>query len=656
MGFETLDNAINEGSALERLTEAEVAFTDEQLNDMAAVKLVVQDAVIAEQYLSTKGLPDQWSADDDIYRAYVKSRKWPGTDIPRANLGMPIVLEAIDNHLLPAIFMAFFSDTQPFYLESKGRTTQDTARAMAIVLNWALKESGFKEEIRCMLKSILLYGFGVAKWGWKSYTTNKKVYKYADSTDEKSPKQVISELEEEECNRPIFEKISLRHVLADPGCNRQDIRCGRQVLFQGFITADDLDDLRDTEGYKNIPTREELVKILTAMAEPTTNSLAASQSQNRNFSLQAEKPEVATSADPLSQPLELLERWDGRYVTTVLQRKLCIRNEDHELGANPFLSCAFIDVEDSMYGYGVAKLLSGEQRFQQGVVNSWIDNLAMILNPAFQIQKGLGNSRQNINLSPGLVINENGEMKPLSLPSNSSEALNAIQVSEARANRRVGADGGANLPTQALRTAEGVQAFSQSLNTKLEYFIEQFANLVFIPALEAFADLCKNKLQPNQINKILTEAQGKAFEGNLLDLYNGTYSFDVLVSTKLAARKASAQLLPALLQLFEAVPVHDSLSAQNKKVDFAELISSTTELGGLPLEKIIVEMTPEDQKRAQMQNAGAPQVLNAQQLLAQKHAYDLENIEQTGMARAGVAIVKHSLQESATEQIPGQGH
>lgn len=657
-GFEQLDGAIDQGIAQEPLVVTEVAFSDEELADQAAMKLVVQDAIAAETYLNTKNLPTEWDNTDDLYKAYVKPKTWANTDVRRAALGMPIVMEVIDNHLLPAIHMSFFSDKQPFYLEAKGKTPTEAARAMAKVLNWALKKADFKEEMRLVEKSVLQYGFGVAKWGWKTETLKKKTYKYVEKPDPKDSTKTIKSVTADEtpveCSYPTFEWVGLRNILIDPTCNRQDIRKARWVIFQTFITADDLDQLRDVEGYKNIPTREELVEILTRKDEPTTNSLKAEQ-HNRYHEHQAERPEVQTSADPLLQPLEVLERWDGERVTVVVQRKLIIRNEEHGLGRLSFLSSAFTDVLNSMYGFGVGKLLGNEQRFQQGVINSWIDSLALILNPAFQLQKGLGNSRQNISLSPGQVVNENGELKPLPVPSITTEAMNAVQNSEARANRRVGAIGGDNIPTQALRTAQGVQAFTSNLTQKLEYFIETFSDLVFIPALEAFCDMLKCKLQPDEIQQILTEEDGKAFEGNLLDLYNGDYSFDVLVSTKLAKRQAAATLLPALFQLFTAAPVHDSLAARGKAIDFDYVLSEALELAGWNLDRVVVDMTPEEIQRSMMQNSGeAMRAQGAAALLAQKHEYDLENIEQTGLARAGVAVVRDALKQGhASEAVPG---
>jgi hypothetical protein len=196
------------------------------------------------------------------------------------------------------------------------------------------------------------------------------------------------------------------------------------------------------------------------------------------------------------------------------------------------------------------------------------------------MQKGLGAGTQSIKVSLGKVITESGELKPLSAVSVTTEALNAVATSEARANRRVGANGGSDMPTQALRTAEGVQAFSTSVVEKLQYFIEIFTELVFVPVLEAFLELCADYLTPKQINEILSERDGKEYSGDILDVYNASCDIKVLASSKLAAKKAAIQLIPMLVQMLQSDAVQDSLVIQGKKFNYAELLEETVKLMG----------------------------------------------------------------------------
>lgn len=657
-GFESLPGAENAAVATAEVRASEVAFSGNPWSDETALKVVIQDVQIAEAFRQSKRQSIQWENADVLFRGTVKSQPWPGTDVPMSNLSMPVVLETVEK-LMPAVFMAFFSDRQPFLLIPLGKTTGPEARVQEKLLMWAIKLSNFKEEIRLCLKSWLLYGFCSARWGWKTATKNKKTYSRVAGPDGK-PGRVQKTDTPYEISHPTFEHLELRSVLFDPALRQPDCRRGRWVAAQIFTTGYGLDELRKDPTYQNIPSQAALAEILSRRNEPTVDSLQSSKSPSSR-DLQAMPETQVSSADPLAQKLELLEYETEGRIITVLQRMIVIRNEPNEFGKKTFLSSAFIDVPGSMYGFGVAKLLAGDQKFQVGVANAWINSLALLLNPAFHLKKGTGPGVQNIKISPGKLINEAGELTPLTVPSVTKEALEAIAASENRASRRVGANGGDNVPTQALRTAEGVNSFNQGIVDKLQYAIEMFAEAVYIPALEAFLDVCKDNLQPDDIQNILSEEDGKTYVGDILGVYNGSCQVQVLSSTKLASRRAAAQLLPLLLQLVGQQPFQDALTAQNKKFDFEELIAQALDLTGWDSGALIVPASPQEVQQAMamtmQKSAGAEQakVQGAAQLQDQAHKNKLEEIDATGMERAGVLVVKHALAESsaqATDVIP----
>lgn len=635
-GFEALEQAIDPGVALAPMQPEDVAFYDEALEDEHALGLVLNDVNSAEAYLQSKGFIAAMDNADDLVRAYVKIRPWPGTDIPRSHLGMPVVLEAIEK-IMPPLFLSLFGNSkQPFLIEPTGKTKPEAARARGKVLAWATKQCGFKEEMRRTLKTALTYGFTIGMWGWESKERRIKKYTRAeDGSDAVVRKEEIIYI-----SQPTYECADLRTILVDPTCNTQDVRKSAKFLIkQVFITANDLDDLRDDECFKNVPTRDELALILALHNEPTEDSLAASKA-SAIHELQAQPESQKSSFDPLQQPLELLEYWTNDRVITVLQRKIVIRNEENEFGKLPFVSCAFIDVLNSARGFGIAKLLGGEQKFQQGVANSWIDSLSLILNPVYQLLKGVGSGTQQIKVSPGKVVNEQGELKPLVTPSITTEAMNAIEGSEERANRRVGANGGSGMPSQAMRTAEGVQSIGGDVVQKLQYFLEIFSELVFVPVLEAFVELCNDHLTPKQINDILSETDGKAYEGDVMEVYNATCSIDVLTGTKLTAKQAAAQLVPLIINLVQTEAVQDSFTAQGKKFNYEELFEQTLDLMGWDIGSLIVDMTPEDQQRAMMMNEAASRAMAATQIENQKHANDLDSIDAKAAAQAQVGVIK----------------
>jgi hypothetical protein len=635
MGLELLKTALDEGQAQAPFLAEEI--TPEQLSDETALKLVVQDAQMAERYVNSKALPNEWNNIDDLYRAWVPTETWPGTNVPRASLSMPLILEAIEN-MLSQVHMAFFSDAKPFAMDPAGKTKPEAARAFGKVLLWSLKMSGAREEFRKVLKSAFLYGQCVGKWGWQISTHQKATYKKdADGS-------VKKHVQDHEISRPTFEFVELRNILVDPSLRNHDIRNARYVIHQSFVTADDLEDLT-ASGYTNVPTRAQLADILASQGESTDDSMGGNKVDTQR-AYQAEGQDKQFSANPLNQPLEILEYTTRDSVITVLQRKIVIRNEENEFGRINYVSCAFIDVLGAWFGFGVARLLGGEQQLQAGVANRWIDALDLAMNPMWHRKKGVGANSQNINAAPGKVVNDDGELTPIKPNVESAEALQAISTSEARANRRVGANFGQEMPTQAMRTAEGVNSFTAGVQVRLQYFIENFASLVFIPVLEAFVQLAKDNLQPEQINVILSDEDGKEYEADVMDLYNGSYALEVLSSTKLAARRALAAMANQLTQMFTAEPVQNALLAQGKKVNFSEFVQQLIDMTGWPAEGLIVDATPEDIQRAMQMN---PAVIAAQakgQQLDQEHNNDMELEEAKGTARAGVSVVKHILDAS----------
>jgi hypothetical protein len=639
MGFENLEQAVDQSVALAPITPETAKFSDEQLDDAAAVGLVINDASLAERFVNSKALPQEWDSIDNAYRAVVAPQKWPGSEKLRAHLGMPLILEVIES-MLPQIFLGFFSDKQPFSLTGKGTTTAKSARAIAKVVQWAIKKSGFKEEIRKALKSCLQYGMGIGKYGWKHDIDRRKKY----SKDEAG--NVVSETEEVDCSTPTFEFIDLRNILVDSALRNHDIRNAKFVIIQKFVTANDLDELRDDPTYKNVPSREQLKMILATKSEPGVDSIAGTKVSTFRQN-QAERQDMETSVDPMEQPLEILERWTEDRVIVTLQRKICLRNDENEFDELPFRSCAFVDVLNAFFGLGIGSLLKGEQSLQVGVVNKWLDSLDLTLSPSFHRKKGVGPSAQNIGVSPGKVVNDDGELAPLQVQSVTAEALQAIQISESRGRRRVGANFGPDMPTQAMRTAEGVNEFTAGIQVRTQYFIELFAEMVYVPTLEAFISVCKDNLSPKQIDEILTEEEGQAFDDDHLAIYNGSYSVEVLSSTKLASKRAMVSLVPTLMQLFSAAPIQNGLVVQGKKLDMAEFMEQVIDLAGWDSPGLIVPMTPDDMNRAMSMNPAVQRTQGDLMLQNAKHKDDMELESAKGDVRGGIQVVKHVLDQSA---------
>jgi len=635
-GFEYLDQAADLGKALAPLLPEEVKTEDELWSDDVALGIVIADVDAGIAYEQAKNFTTNMEVADDLIRQYVRVRPWPNSDKPRSALGVPVVVEAIEK-IMPAIHLSIWgSGKDPFLVTPEGNTTPEAARAWQSLLRWAVRTSDLKENMRLAMKNALTYGFTVGSWGWEVDEYKPEKYKLSD--DGQSVRR-DEDVDVEIIPKPTFEAVNLRNVVIDPTCATQDVRKGRFVAKRITLTGYELLELAEDETYKNIPTAEELTTILAFKQEPTLDSMSALRgNQTREF--QAQQDAIPVSKDPLAQSLELVEYWTKDRVVTVLQRKIVIRNEKNEFGKIPFVSCAFIDILNSAFGWGVAKLLAGEQRLQQGVLNTWIDSLALTLNPTFQMVKGMGAGNQNISIAPGKVISMEAEMKPLVSPSVAAEAMQAIEASEERANRRVAANGGSNVPTQALRTGTGVQSFNSDITQRLQYFVEIFLELVFIPTLESFLTLCKRKLTPKQVHAILSEQNGQTYQGAVLDIYNADTAIEILSGVKLTTRQAAVQLAPMVMNMLQSEAVHDALLVRGETFDVSEFLTEVFELQGWDVDSFIVKATPEDMQRAQQLNPAAIKAQSDQQLEQQKHANDIDLVDAKASTQAEIAVMK----------------
>jgi len=111
-GFIDLKQAQSYGDRARSDYRAEVLG---EISDATALKIVTQDVQLAESYILEKRQPQAWENADNLYRALVTPKSWPGTDVPMSNLSMPVVLEGVEK-IMPVIFSALFSDKTPFLL------------------------------------------------------------------------------------------------------------------------------------------------------------------------------------------------------------------------------------------------------------------------------------------------------------------------------------------------------------------------------------------------------------------------------------------------------------------------------------------------------------------------------------------------------------
>lgn len=636
--------------------------------DDPAARLVVQDCIRAEGAEMTKAFILGWTTASLLYQSPYSPSYWEGTNVPAASVPFFTVATAV-NSLTPQILNGLFYDDPPFLIQERPGTTSQAARAIGALLAYQLEDINFREELRLGTTNAALYGTEIFKWGWENYTRERKIYKRKNpSITQKSsvpgqqPIQIDDDeieetVETETIDRPCFEHIvDLKHVLVDPGLNVPDIRKAKYVIHRNYMTWKQLERLRDRPGF-DIPTEKKLLEMLLppvkeeAEAGPAENSDAGAL-----WDARAEPRFNDTSANPLEDPLEVLERWDNETYTVILQKKIVLCNDKNPYGKIPFLSINWWDVPSAFWGLGLGRTIGSEQRLQQGITNIWLDQATLNLNGVYVRVRGKNVPTQNIRIAPGKIIDveDKDGFKPLERQPAVPEAQQHIILSQSRAEQVSGANEAASQGiagnsghSNLARSSAGAQLIASGASNRLSDFVEKLSNQIIIPFLYEVYEMDRAMLPVSQMRYILDDELEHEFiksGGDIVDLLNARVKFSILAGAKMQARRNMAQALPLMTQYLMNPETSQALAVQKKKIDVLEITHMQFEASDWKNYKdVIIDMTPEDEARWQAtQPAAAVQAKTAaaSQMQETKFQQQQQLADQQNEARAARDILR----------------
>ena len=649
-------------------TEVKQAIATGQWSDDEVLKIIVQDSIRAENFEQTKQWVAMWPTASALYQSPYMARYWEGTQTERANVPFFTVATMVRS-LVPQIINGLFYEDPPFMFRPRPRTSQNAARAAAAVLAYELEDIGFRRELELGCNNAVLFGTSIWKWGWECFKTERKRYvrKSAPVTIPSAvpggkpvetyplDEEIEEEVEEVWVDRPIFEHITnLRHVLVDPGLLVPDIRKAKYIVHRMYVTFKDLQKLRERPGF-NIPTDDVIIQWFLPPKEEAVAAPSEVTVRNPLWDLRAEPRYVETTIDPMSQPLELLERWDGEHYQVALQKKLVICNDKNPYGVIPFLSVNWWDVPEAFWGMGLGKTVGYEQRLQQGVTNAWLDGIALNLNGIYVRVKGKGPPTQSIRVSPGKVleVDEKDTFSPLDRLPAVPEAGMALQNSEARAERVSGAN---ELTVQGAlgqgrssitRTKTGVDALQSGSGTRIQEFVDKIADAVIIPFLKAAHEMNAALMPMQTLKSILTDELQLDYAADPIEILNARLRFSISAGSRLQAKRTMAQALPLLTNTLFQPQVIQALAIEGKKLNIDELLKMWWEVSDWRnFRDVVVKMTPQDQQRWMQAQAGgkaAAQVKGKMALQQQQYLQKKDLIDQTDYGRAGRDVIRAAL-------------
>jgi hypothetical protein len=661
-----------------------------QFNDRDAVKLVVDDASTADNFINVNQWASGWTLSDILIQSPSSESAFDGGSVTRASVSKFMLSNHI-SAIVPKIMGGLFYEDPPFLLRPRPETTQDVVRAKTALFTSQLEFMGFQEEAERALFQMSLLGTCILKWGWAEYEkTIKRYVRKGDKTrvdrgPETTPAYVDNpdsddftvEYETKLVSHPWLKYTDIRTVLVDPGTRVGDIRKANWVIYRDYATYQDLERLRGVAGYEipDEPTLKRLFFSSQGSASPDNISMTITQGM-MGYLQHAMPRSYKTSADPLKTPMEILERWDNERIIVVLSfggHNILIRNEANPYGKIPFLSANWRDLPDSFYGQGLGILIGSEQLVEQGVTNLALDLLAYGLQPTAVRKKGFQVPTQDIEWSAGGIIDVEEDVdkafKFLTMPPVPSEAWQAIAAAKSSGAETSGANeqvvqgaGSAGIKTTGMRSATGASAVIAANASRLDGPTSRFVNQVFEPWLYMMDELNSDLLPTKVLHQILGDELGQVYMKNKVDhieFRSAKIEYEVLAGAKLGAKKEMAQALPMIIQLLNNPTFVQNCNDAGWEFDAPAIFKAFVDAAGWKFsQNFLKQMTPE---RAAEHKANSPAALQAKQLQAQQQmatqkfeaAEKLEDQKQLGKA-AGEQLrlaTEHSLAAESGQPV-----
>lgn len=644
-----------------------------EFKEDAALSLVVNDADRAEAWVSDKQWSLWWREVDVLYQSPRKVATFEGTTVTRSNVSRFKIAQHIWS-ILPNLIRGLFYMDPPFELRPRPGTSQDTVRAKKAVFSSLLDQIGFRQEIMRGLFSMLLFGTGIWKYGWLSDSKTKHKYVRKHSaprvvlpllgtrsvpTDGSDDFKLVTY--QEEVERPFFEAVDIRHVLVDPGCRVGDIRKAKYVIHKMYLTLEDLQRLRKSEGY-DIPEDDVLEPWFYGPGPEETVGVGPLESFGQGIAgiQHAARRDEETTLDPAQRTLEVLERWDNDRVITVLNRKLTIRNEENPVGQIPFLSSNFFLIPDAFWGIGIGHIVGQEQRVEQGVVNAALDMLSFTLNPQYVRSRGANVPTQPIRQRLGGIIDADGDITKafalLETPRVPPEAWTAIQQSQAAGEAASGANEllvQGSMPstgrTSMGRTATGAGNMASASATRMDGPLTMFIDQVFDPWIEIMDQLVNQNMPVKILRKIVgEEIDSSDFVFDPSDYLNANLKYEILAGAHLSAKRAMAQSIPLIIQVLENQELLSQLQQTGKTVDVAELFKMLMEVSEWRnAQTLIRQLTPEEQQSMQQQNPAMQQLQGKMALNKQQAGFKEAQLDQETMGRAAREVLRQVFEKQS---------
>lgn len=609
--------------------DEEFVAPEGEWSDSHAREVVKRDFAFAENYLSQNHY-QRWNNADRIYLAWTEQKYWEGTKVPRACPSVFTAFTEVES-LLPIYMATVFSDDPWAEAVPRSGTKPEQARLARDFILSQFRDAGGKQAFKRAAKSGLIYGNGILELGWESFTRKRTRYQRTWKPEIKTTflpmigkgrvptgnwiAKVTEKEVEEQVNRPFIRYISLRDFYVDPNCQSPNVQDARYVIKRCWMTVDELDALRDEDGF-NIPSMADLLELSHQKSSSQGDSSKTSSAAYRGEQWQ---PSLDQTSDAAGKNIEVWNYWTKDRCVWLLGREHVAWNEENSYRDSigdpviPFFDQYYTDVLDRFYALGLTDVTEWEQRLIVSLLGARLDELALNINPPRVKRRGVGIlSAAQLRTRPGAIAdaeNPKDDVVQQSVSNVTQQAFIEVQASDSRTQRTTGlaeltafgtAPSGGNA---AARTATGAQIQNSAGSRRMLYLVENSEDECLSPALDFIAGMNRDYLDPDQMLEF-SGPKKEQQQADPLHVKNAVVKFEMRSGSRARSAAKLQQMLPLVLQTVMNPEVMQLQGKLGKKLDIDEILNIVADAADYkPRGAWYVDMTPEEQ---QAMNAPPP--------------------------------------------------
>lgn len=580
-------------------------FGEDPFEDWYALELVKNTFSQYEAYRTNNHDP-RWNLNDMLYAGYVPPRVWPGTDIPRSSLGYSLVFEQVEASK-PYIAQALFGNPEWFSIEADVGSDPEAARAQTAHIAYAFDRTAEKRgttptgEFLLSLTDCVLYGNGPVLLEYDS-----------------------------ELRLPSFRRIDPRDLYVDPQTQGPMIDAARSVIYRTHMTMEDIKEFKNDPRMK-VPEDTELWSMAQGFMAANADMTKQQAEAVRGVSYSPQQAAYAASL-PTHNQIEVLIYFSKSKIVWVLNRKYVMFNSLNPYGFIPICSVPCFPWPGRFYAMGLADVTEGYQRYIEALLNARIDNVHMALIPPRTVPQGFLVTPQQQKWGPGAQygVSDPSAFQMLQVNDATSNIYQELGFIQSAADRKTGVGSmasGIPSPSNANRTAGGVNAQLQGATMRLYGVVKNFEDYLIIPLIQkaikmvrihsrlgdSMTGMMRNENNPEERQYVKVASQ--AFLANT--------RVRVTASSKMLTRERISQQFPFIAQTLLQGPMLNALGQSGYTVDFKQFTRMLMDATGIDRYYNIVRPFTDEEKQAQQQqqeqqaNAGAEQDMQKAQLEAQ---------------------------------------